>query len=245
MARKDQIVFILDGTQSGSSNVTLMLCALLGNEAIHIVWSVRKGRKEHFPTQMHTQLLELIHPLCPPSCHVVLLGDGEFDSEHLMTWCTQKGCSFVLRTSADRQVDFGRQKGRFDGLKSRKRMVFIPQALPQANAVYWHEKGYSTPIFLLTNMPSAQEACRYYKRCFGIEFMFKHLKSTGFHLHKTRLKCPRKLSNLIIVVAYAFVFSFCMGLFIKQKGPPQDREMLLREGRRATIAPICLGSRGC
>ncbi len=63
----------------------------------------------------------------------------------------------------------------------------MPQALPQANAVYWCEKGYSRPIFLLTNMASAQEAYRYYKRRFRIEFMFKHLKSGGFHLHKTRL----------------------------------------------------------
>ncbi len=240
IARKREIVLILDGTQIGSTNVTLMLSALLKDEAIPLVWTVRKGKKGHFPKEMHTQLLEMIYPLCPPSCRVVLLGDGEFDSKHLMTWCLQRGWSFVLRTCADRRVNFGGRKGRFDSLKTRRRVVFIPQALRWANGVYWLGKGYSRAIFLLTNMASAQEACRYYKRRFKIESMFKHLKSRGFHLHKTQLKCPWKLSNLIIVVAYAFVFSFCMGLFIKQKESPQELETLVRKSRLSTITPIVL-----
>jgi hypothetical protein len=60
-------------------------------------------------------------------------------------------------------------------------------------------------------------ACHYYKRRFQIEAMFKQLKSKGFQLHQTRLECPAKISNLITVVATAFVFAFCLGCFLKHK----------------------------
>jgi hypothetical protein len=60
-------------------------------------------------------------------------------------------------------------------------------------------------------------ACHYYKRRFQIETMFKQLKSKGFQLHQTRLEGPAKISNLITVVATAFVFTFCLGGFLKKK----------------------------
>jgi hypothetical protein len=92
----------------------------------------------------------------------------------------------------------------------------------------------------LTNLDLGYEACHYYKRRFKIETLFKHLKSAGFYLHKTRLKCPEKLAKLIIVVAFSFVFSFCIGLFIKEKEPLQNLELIVRKDRLRKITPIAI-----
>ena len=240
LAAKGEIVFIIDGSQTGSANTTLMLSVLCRGFAIPMAWVVKRGEKGHFPEEMHTNLLEMIARICPTGCRLVLLGDGEFDGQGLRQWCVDNYWSFVVRTSSDRLIDFDSEVARFDSIHTTRSICFIADALPQANAVYWRGKGYSKPLFLLTNLELAYEACHYYKRRFKIETLFKHLKSAGFYLHKTRLKCPDKLTNLIIVVAFSFVISFCMGLLIKKKEPLLRLELIVRKDRLRTITPIAI-----
>lgn len=40
---------------------------------------------------------------------------------------------------------------------------------------------------------------------YSIECLFKDLKSTSFNIHKTRLKKPEEVKNLIIIAALAFL----------------------------------------
>lgn len=240
LAAKGEIIFIIDGSQTGAANTTLMLSVLCKGFAIPVAWVVKKGEKGHFPDEMHADLLKMVAQICPAGCRIVLLGDGEFDSQALQEWCVNKHWIFVVRTSADRLIDFDGEVARFDSLQTTLSICFIPSALPLANAVYWRGKGHSKPLFLLTNLELSYEACHYYKRRFKIETLFKHLKSAGFYLHKTRLKCTTKLTNLIIVAAFAFVFSFCMGLFIKENEPVERVELIVRKDRLPKIDPIAI-----
>lgn len=240
LAAKGEIVFVMDGSQTGSANTTLMLSVLCRGFAIPVAWVVKKGEKGHFPEEMHTELLQMVAQICPSGCRLVLLGDGEFDSQGLQQWCVDKHWSFVFRTSSDRLIDFDGEIARFDSMQTTSAICFIQGALPLANAVYWRGKGHAKPLFLLTNLNLGYEACHYYKRRFKIETLFKHLKSAGFYLHKSRLKCPKKLANLIIVVAFSFVLSFCMGLFIKQKEPLHSLEVIVRKDRLSKITPIAI-----
>jgi Transposase DDE domain len=240
LAAQGEIVFIMDGSQTGSANTTLMLSVLCKGLAIPLAWIVKKGEKGHFTEQIHMDLLKMIAPICPDGCRIVLLGDGEFDGQGLQQWCTDNNWLFVVRTSSDRLIDFDGEIARFDTIQTTRSVCFIQGALPLANAVYWLEKGHPKPIFLLTNLELGYEACMYYKRRFKIETLFKHLKSAGFYLHKTRLKCPKKLANLIIVVAFSFVLTCCMGLFIKENEPIQSLELIVRKDRLPQIAPITI-----
>lgn len=240
LAAKGEIVFVIDGSQVGSANTTLMLSVLCRGFAIPVAWVVKKGEKGHFPEEMHTDLLKMIVQICPTGCRIVLLGDGEFDGQGLRQWCVDNHWSFVVRTSSDRLIDFDGQIARFDTMQTSRRICFIPCALPLTNGVYWRGKGHSKPLFLLTNLELGYEACHYYKRRFKIETLFKQLKSAGFYLHKTRLKCPVKVANLIIVVAFAFIFCFCMGAFIKEKVEVETLETMVRIDRLKKIDPIAI-----
>jgi len=240
VAAKGELVFVIDGSQTGHATTTLMLSVLCRGFAIPVAWVVKKGGKGHFVEEIHLDLLQMIAPICPRECRVVLLGDGEFDGQALRQWCHNQGWLFVVRTSADRQIDFDGAVARFDSIQTTRSICFIPDALPLANAIYWRGKGHLKPLFLLTNMELGYEACHYYKLRFRIETLFKHLKSGGFYLHKTRLKCPVKVANLIIVVAFSFVFSFCMGAFIKENVPDQILETIVRKDRLNKITPIAI-----
>lgn len=235
-----EIVLIMDGSQTGSANTTLMLSVLYKGFAIPVAWVVKQGEKGHFPEEMHVGLLKTIVLACPTRCRIVLLGDGEFDGPGLQQWCTDNQWSFVLRTSCSRLVDFGGEVARFDSIRTTHRICFIPGALPLANAVYWHGKKHDKPLFLLTSLELGYEACDYYRKRFKIETLFKHLKSAGFYLHKTRIKCPEKLANLIIVVAFAFIISYCMGVFIKKNEPVATTERIVRKDRLIKISPLAL-----
>jgi hypothetical protein len=226
-ACRGELVLIIDGSQTGSANASLMVSVLCRGFAIPLAWVVKEGKKGHFSEQMHIDLLNMVLPAIPDNCRVVLLGDGEFDGQKLLAWCAEHKWEFVLRTACN----FGGETDRIDALSMPKghTSMFLPNALPGINAVFWHEKRFEKPIFLLTNMDVGKMACQYYKQRFKIETMFKQLKSKGFQLHKTMLDCPIKISNLIIVAATAFIMTFCLGCFVKHKCDEKTLRALARK----------------
>lgn len=244
ISNKGEIVFIVDGTQTGKANITLMLSALCRGFAIPVAWVVKEGEKGHFEESMHLDLMRLVAPICPKGCRIVLLGDGEFDGQLLRQWCMEQGWEFVVRTSCDRLIDFDGEKARFDSIQTLESIVFIANAVKESNAVYWHEKKHDKPLYLLTNMDLGYQACQYYKHRFKIETLFKHFKSAGFYIHKTRLKCPLKVAKLIIVVAFAFIFTYCMGAFIKQNEQQSTLESIVRKERLLNISNIAIAQLG-
>jgi hypothetical protein len=82
-ACRGELLLIVDGTQIGSSHTALMVSLWFRSFSIPLFWVVRKGKKGHFPEQMHLDLFRAIHPLLPKECRVVVLGDGEYDGIHL------------------------------------------------------------------------------------------------------------------------------------------------------------------
>jgi hypothetical protein len=240
IAHKGEIIFIVDGTQTGKATTTLMLSALCRGFAIPVAWVVKKGEKGHFEESLHLDLLRLVAPICPQQCRIVLLGDGEFDGQLLRGWCIEQGWEFVVRTACDCLIDFDGEIARFDSIQTLESIVFISNAVKGANAVYWHEKKHDKPLYLLTNMDLAYQATQYYKHRFKIETLFKHFKSAGFYIHKTRLKCPIKVAKLIIVVALAFIFTYCMGAFIKENEQKRILESIVRKDRLMNISNIAI-----
>ncbi|MDZ7876655.1 MAG: hypothetical protein U5L45_03245 [Saprospiraceae bacterium] len=90
LGQKQDFNVIVDGSQTESKHVTLMLSIVVGNRSIPVFWVVRKGKKGHFPTEMHTDLVEKgvkalqeIAASLALDATFCLLGDGEFDSVDL------------------------------------------------------------------------------------------------------------------------------------------------------------------
>ena len=79
--------------------------------------------------------------------------------------------------------------------------------------------GFKTkePWFILTNLGNIEEAISSYQKRFGIEEMFRDLKSGGYNLEGTNLGKER-LSKLLIIVAIAHTSGILQGETIKKKG---------------------------
>lgn len=238
---KGELILIMDGSETAGDCTTLMLSFVWGNYAIPLVWFTREGNKGHFSQEAHLALVDQVYELIPPHCRVVLLGDGEFDGSKLRQSCRQRGWEFVLRTSLDCKIECGGEMACIRQLcpASGHGMVFVQDALQGDNAILWRGKGHKDPIPLLTNMELGAMACRYYRKRFKIESMFKSMKSAGFNLHKSKVCGVCRVANLILVVALAFVLTICVGFIIK-KQPRRILNSFTRADRVPKMAPILL-----
>jgi hypothetical protein len=67
-------------------------------------------------------------------------------------------------------------------------------------------------------MDTAEEACRFYSKRFRIETFFSDQKSRGFHLHKSHLADPQRLSRLLIAACLAYIWIVSLGSVCMQEG---------------------------
>ena len=222
---KQNIYVVVDGSQTGSKHVTLMLSLVVANQAIPLFWVVRKGKKGHFPTEMHLdvvgngiQMLQQMLASLSIDAAICLLGDGEFDSVELQLLCRNTlKIDYVLRTAIDSVLydegdkispKFIHHTHRSTG---KKRSFFIPNIefsntkLEKVHFLYWFDaKKYKDPLFLISSLDNAPDIKYAYALRFRIETMFKDFKSRGFNLHKNRLDEIQAITNLIIVAALSF-----------------------------------------
>lgn len=71
---------------------------------------------------------------------------------------------------------------------------------------------------VVSNRLPGKEALKLYRKRWGIERLFGHLKRKGFDLEATHMTCPRKLEKLFAVVVIAFTYSFGWGCHLRMEG---------------------------
>lgn len=212
------ITIVIDGSQVGKDNATLMISLVWRGRGIPICWIVKSGGKGHFKVEDHVKVLEksikILQSVLPPNTPVTLLGDGEFDAIELQELCLAYGWNYVLRTA--RNTVFFEQGERFQAKvvspEETQNVHFVPtveftdKRFKYLNFVCWHDENrHEEPIYLISNLMCAGQIIEFYDKRYSIECLFKDMKSTSFNLHKTRLKNPQAVSNLIIIAALAFI----------------------------------------
>ena len=220
------LILAMDGSTIGRGCMVLMVGVIYRKRALPLAWVVYKGKKGHAPATRHVEVLRKVVPLIPEGAEVVLLGDGEYDSTEMVEWVqTQTDWSFALRTASDIQVQqgqtwrevatFSKRKG---SLVTAYQVAFTKTAALSLNLVAWWGTTYEDPIYLITNLPNGSRACWFYKRRFRIETFFSDQKSRGFHIHKSHLSDPIRISRLLIAACLAYIWMICFGLFVVAKG---------------------------
>ena len=223
---KAPLVLAMDGSTVGRGCMVLMVGVIYRKRVLPLTWVVYKGKKGHAPATLHVQALQKVEPLIPEGAEVVLLGDGEYDNTEMVEWVqTHTDWSFVLRTGPNIQVQqgqnwrkvatFAKQQG---SLVTAYQVAFTQTAALSLNLVAWWGASYAEPIYLVTNLPNGSRACWFYKRRFRIETFFSDQKSRGFHIHKSHLSDPIRISRLLIAACLAYIWMIGLGLFVIAQG---------------------------
>jgi hypothetical protein len=242
------LVLVMDGSVVGRGCVALMVHVVYKGRALPIAWLVRQGKKGHFPEDLHIVLVKQVHKLIPPGAQVVLLGDGEFDGTTFQHTVQEYGWSYVVRTGSHITVLWDGERFRCETVASCSTpgtLVALTDVRVTA-ATYgpvmllccW-AKGYKDPLHLLTNMASADEACRLYAKRFRIETFFSDPKSRGFHLHKSHLSDPMRLSRLLMAACLAYIWMVYLGALCEQ----DDWVRIIHRSDRCDISLFKLGLR--
>jgi hypothetical protein len=157
------------------------------------------------------------------------LGDREFHSIELANWLHSRKISFVLRQKKDRKI---KEKG--NSYQSLNAFEFHPgqshffskvrvkkQGFERFNlAVKWKRKYRGKvekePWYLLTNLPDLSSTIKAYQKRMGIEAMFKDCKTGGYNLEGSSASIKR-LTNLVLLIAFAYTHSTLKGQSIRRK----------------------------
>jgi Transposase DDE domain len=221
------LVLVIDGSVVGRGCVALMIHVVYKGRALPLVWLVRQGKKGHFPEDLHIALLEQVKRQLPVGTQVVLLGDGEFDGTTLQQTVQDYHWSYVVRTGSNITVMWDGETFRCETVASciKPGTIVALTDVHMTQAAYgpvmliccW-AKGYKEPLHLVTNMASAEEACRLYAKRFRIETFFSDQKSRGFHLDKSHIADQHRLSRLLIAACLAYTWIIYLGSLCLEQG---------------------------
>ena len=244
----ETLVLVMDGSVVGRGCVALMIHVLYKGRALPLAWRVRQGPKGHFPEELHIALVALIRACLPEGTQVVLLGDGEFAGTTLQETLNDAGWGYVCRTAQSTVATWDGETFRLDtlGACSKPGTLIALQEVKITRDAYgpvmvlscW-AKGYHEPLYLVSNMDAAEAACRYYQKRFRIETFFSDQKSRGFHIHKSHIADPQRLSRLLIAACLAYIWIVYLGALCEKDG---WREVIHRR-KRCDLSLFQLGLR--
>ena len=190
----ETLVLVMDGSGVGRGCCALMMHVIYKGRALPLAWRVRQCPKGHFPEDLHIALVELVLELIPEGTKVVFLGDGEFDGRQLQETMHEAGWWYACRTSKGNTVTW--EDETFDvaelgacikpgRLIELKEVELTRDAYGPVMLLCCWAKGHAEPLYLVSNMSSAEDAIDYYKKRFRIEIFFSDQKSRGFNIQKS------------------------------------------------------------
>lgn len=219
------LLLAMDGSEVGRQCLALMVSVIYKKRALPIAWMVVKGSKGHFPEAAHVQLLAQVYRMVPEGADVIFVGDGEFDGITLQATLEGYGWHYACRTAKDIQLGVEGARFSFDevGVQpgeciSLPGVTFTLQDYGPVLAIAWWQSGYKEPIYLVTNLELAEEACYWYAKRFRIETFFSDQKSRGFNLHKSHIADPKRLARLMIAACLAYIWIIHLGVVAKRDG---------------------------
>jgi hypothetical protein len=219
------LALVIDGSCVGKGCQALVISVVYRGRALPVGWLVVAGGKGHLAEDCHVALVEQVAELVPSEATVIFLGDGEFDGLRLQAKLAQLDWGYVCRTAKDIVLTEAEEEFTVQELGLRPgQLIALPEvAFTRARygpvqVVAWWAKGEAHPIFLVTNLELAQEACWWYKKRFRIETFFSDQKSRGFHLHQSHLEDPDRLANLMIAACLAYLWIVYLGRYAQQTG---------------------------
>jgi hypothetical protein len=223
----ETLVLVMDGSGIGRGCCALMIHVVYHGRALPLAWVVRQCPKGHAPEALHIELVELVSELIPEGTQVVFLGDGEFDGTDLQDTMNTLGWFYACRTAKSTVATWEDVTFHLDLLGSSikpgmlielKEVQFTRDAYGPVMVLCCWAKGEVEPLYLVSNISLAEEAIKYYKKRFRIETFFSDHKSRGFHIQKSHIEDPQRLSRLLIATCLAYIWIVYLGSQCKTGG---------------------------
>lgn len=220
-------IVAMDRTQWKGRNI-FMVSIIWGTHALPLYWEVLEHEGNSDLKTQKRLLKPVLHLF--KNYPVLVLGDREFHSPKLAEWLESKGVCFALRQKKDlhfqekleQKYQVLKELGFKPGMSKFYQGVLCNKGDglgPFNIAVYWkrkyRHKGPKEPWYILTNLPTLQQALDVYCCRWGIEQLFKDCKTGGYNLEAAKVNETRFLA-LVLLIAIAYSLATLQGQLLKK-----------------------------
>ncbi len=246
---------IIDRTnwEIGGEHINVLCLGLLlpTGSFVPVIWE-SLDKKGNSCTKEREALLQRFREAWPGAYKrdLVLLGDREFIGLNWFIWLKNACMGFVIRLrwqdyfheiassngltvhQFEQKMRFNVEKNGFFHLKfTLKDHVLYFTALRNTAKRRTAERANPGDDFvlLISTMPGAGNAGGHYKKRWGIEVFFKHIKTNGFNFEDMNLKKRDKIQLMTGVLAIAYAISISEGVKLEELAPAK----LKKHGYRA------------
>jgi hypothetical protein len=214
----DEILLALDPTYLGDRFVILSISVIYRGSAIPVAWHVQRA---HQTGSWHTIWVRLLNALTPVLTAQVAQGrtvwvltDQGLQSQALFREIVQRGWQPLMRVRPDAKF---RATGTTDwhllrdlvqpGMAPRTvaGTCFKTDQLACTLLLRW-EAAYPKPLLVITAVPADAVPIAHYGFRMWIENGFRDAKGGGFQLQHTKIRQPRRLARLWLVLAVATLY---------------------------------------
>ena len=217
---KSGYILCMDRTnwKLGKRHINILTVGILvGKICVPIVWmGLPQSTKNGNSSSSHrkkiiNQLLEIL----PASSIHSLLMDREFLGDDWLEWLDKKGIAYVLRIKKNTIVGkkLAHEHGSTPGVKSQDRQQIWDLDLYFGNKKIKGNKGEK--LFVVSNRFKGKIALEIYRKRWGIELLFSHLKKRGFNFEDTHMTDKKKQERLMAVLSLSFLYSYGWGLHLR------------------------------
>ncbi|MGB5635005.1 MAG: transposase [Waterburya sp.] len=194
--------------------------------AVRFLWKVKEHKSATVAFSEYKIMLRLAHRLLSNYPDIMLLADRGFANHELMSWLQDISWHYCLRVPCDVTLH-----------GPRRHPIEVMYLWPaKGEAVLYHNvglwldgeyhcnivlanvKGVKEPWAVITDEePSLQTLWQYGLR-FRVEELFLDSKSGAFKLEESRIRDPKSLERLYLVVALALLFATTQGMAVQIQG---------------------------
>lgn len=227
----EQFHLIMDRTDLVDHHSDLLCLSLhFHRRAIPIAWTLLPNKMSGFIEQK--DLIKRCVPLIPPDRAVIFHGDNEFGAVPTMKYIRDLGWDFIVGQSAKHYYryspdDMPQTMKTIPVTKTRaaylrniditKKHWYGPVNLFAFYHPVYHRNHRKQDIrYYATSLPIASQLRRLGQRRWGIECYFKDLKSAGWRLPLSRLRCPKRYESLLILLNLSYSWTTSLGRWLSK-----------------------------
>jgi len=239
---KSGYILAMDRTnwKFGRKHINFLVISIITNKvSIPLVWKVlpQKTKRGNSNTAQRVALTNRLLKIIPASDIEVLTMDREFVGEKWFKYLNDRGIGFIARIKMNYKLGDQRAdklaanlfRSNLNNGGQHKAygldLFFACKKMEDARADY---------LLLLSNRFQGKQALKNYRKRWGIERLFWHMKKKGFDLETTHMTSATKLDKLFAAVTLAFLISFAWGCHLRhtkqQNSKQSQRKSLFRLG---------------
>ncbi len=247
-----ELTLIIDRTdwKKRGEHINLFICSIAFNGRSFPVFWIPLDKKGCSSLKEQKELLEPVfkaiseHPMLSQK-RINVVADREFCSPKLPEWVSGFGFGFSIRVKKNYKVYHSEtfqgniesflkkcKKGEFIFLKGvtiTEDSTFCVNLL-----IYWRE-DCDAPIALMTNGEDPQKILKDYGERTLIENLNRDIKSGGYDIENGRVTDNKRIENLLIPIAFAYIFSLIQGELDEIRNPvPELKERKISLFKKGT-----------